>query len=90
MQMPIISNFFGILVRMRHGDHAPPHIHVEYQGHRALVEIATGAVKAGALPSKVAALVRDWCAEHRQELLDDWQLAQAFEPLQLIPGADRD
>lgn len=88
--MPIISSFFGILIRMRHGDHAPPHIHVEYQGHRALVEIATGSIKAGTLPRKVAGLVRDWCLAHRAELLQDWELATAYEPLLLVPGADHE
>jgi len=29
--MPIISSFFGIYVRMYFADHAPPHVHVEYQ-----------------------------------------------------------
>ncbi len=33
--MPIISYFFGIIVRMYHDDHNPPHIHVEYQGFEA-------------------------------------------------------
>jgi len=28
--VPVISNFFGIYVRMYFDDHAPPHIHVEY------------------------------------------------------------
>lgn len=88
--MPIVATFFGIVVRMRHGDHAPPHIHVDYQGHRALVEIASGSVKAGNLPRKVAVLVRDWCLAHQDALLADWALAQAFEPLELIPGADHD
>ena len=35
--MPILSIFFGIVVRMWHDDHPPPHIHVEYQGFEALV-----------------------------------------------------
>ena len=30
--MPIISSVFGIDVRMYLSDHAPPHVHVEYQG----------------------------------------------------------
>jgi hypothetical protein len=34
--MPIISTFFGIIVRMYFDDHGPPHVHVEYQGHEAL------------------------------------------------------
>ncbi|MHB1273785.1 MAG: DUF4160 domain-containing protein, partial [Rhodanobacter sp.] len=29
--MPIISSFFGIYIRMYFADHAPPHIHVDYQ-----------------------------------------------------------
>jgi len=40
--MPIISSFFGIYIRMYFADHAPPHFHVEYQGHMALVAIADG------------------------------------------------
>jgi len=39
--VPILSVFFGIIVRMWHDDHPPPHIHVEYQGFEALVNIRT-------------------------------------------------
>jgi hypothetical protein len=39
--MPFISSFFGIYIRMYFDDHPPPHIHVEYQGHKALVGIAS-------------------------------------------------
>ncbi|WP_231879459.1 DUF4160 domain-containing protein [Methylomonas koyamae] len=50
--MPIISYFFGIYIRMYHDDHNPPHFHVEYQGHEALIAIETGEVLAGSLPNK--------------------------------------
>jgi Domain of unknown function (DUF4160) len=30
--MPIISTFFGIVIRMYYQEHAPPHFHAEYQG----------------------------------------------------------
>ncbi len=40
--MPIISYFFGIIVRMYHDDHPPAHIHIEYQGWRALMDIKNG------------------------------------------------
>lgn len=88
--MPVLSIFFGIIVRMWHDDHPPPHIHVEYQGFEALVNIQTGEVSKGKLPPKVAAIVSDWCLVHRQELLDNWERAQRFEPLERIQGADRD
>ena len=88
--MPIISTFFGIIIRMWHDDHPPPHVHVEYQGFEALVKIETGEVSHGQLPKKAAALVKEWCVKHQSELLDNWQRAQNFEPLERIQGADYD
>ncbi|MFH1604257.1 MAG: DUF4160 domain-containing protein [Pseudomonadota bacterium] len=55
--MPILSVFFGIIVRMWHDDHRPPHVHVEYQGFEAFVEIGTGEISEGRLPKKAAAIV---------------------------------
>ena len=88
--MPTIAIFFGIIVRMWHDDHPPPHIHVEYQGFEALVTIETGLVSQGELPRKVANIVRDWYLLHQAELLNNWEKAQHFEPLYRIQGADRD
>jgi len=88
--MPVISYFFGIYIRMYHNDHAPPHFHVEYQGHEAFVSIATGDVIDGELPKKARQLVKDWCLTHHSALLDNWQLAQQLQPLNRIPGADND
>lgn len=88
--MPTLAIFFGIIVRMWHDDHPPPHIHVEYQGFEALVEIASGEIREGNLPRKVAAIVKEWCLVHQRELQDNWQRAQRFEPLDRIQGADRD
>jgi hypothetical protein len=35
--MPTISTFFGIAIRMFYTEHPPPHFHVSYQRHRALI-----------------------------------------------------
>lgn len=88
--MPTLSMFFGIIVRMWHDDHPPPHIHVEYQGFEALVNIATGEVAEGELPRKVASIVKEWSQVHQAELQANWHRAQNFEPLERIQGADRD
>lgn len=88
--MPIISTFFGIYVRMYFDDHAPPHVHVEYQGHEALVAIEDGCIVNGNLPRRAHALVRQWCLDHRSELEQNWARAQALLPLNRIPGADND
>ncbi|MEY4909530.1 MAG: hypothetical protein RL260_3248 [Pseudomonadota bacterium] len=88
--MPTIAIFFGIVVRMWHDDHPPAHIHAEYQGFEALIAIETGEVVQGNLPRKVAAILKEWCATHRDELRTNWGRAQRFEPLERIQGADRD
>lgn len=88
--MPILSVFFGIIVRMWHDDHPPPHIHVEYQGFEALVVIRTGELSEGRLPRKAAAIVKEWCLAHQQELLANWARAERFEPMERIAGADQD
>jgi hypothetical protein len=88
--MPILSIFFGIIVRMWHDDQPPPHIHVEYQGFVALVNIETGEVSKGQLPRKAAAIVKEWCLRHHSELIENWSRAQKFEPLERIRGADYD
>ena len=72
------------------GAHRYTGIHVEYQGFEALVAIATGEVTQGQLPRKVASIVKEWCLLHQTELVDNWQKAQRFEPLDRIQGADRD
>jgi hypothetical protein len=88
--VPILSVFFGIIVRMWHDDHPPPHVHVDYQGYIAAVSIETGEVMRGQLPPRVAAIVREWCLKHRDELQANWCRAERFEQLERIQGADYD
>jgi Domain of unknown function (DUF4160) len=88
--MPIIASFFGIYVRMYFADHAPPHVHIEYQGRQALVAVSDGSVIEGSLPRRAALLVQQWCVDHRAELEQNWRRAQALLPLDRIPGADHD
>jgi hypothetical protein len=76
--MPVISMFYGIIVRMFHFDdkrHSLPHIHAEYQGKVAVIEIETAEILAGDLPSKKLRLVQAWIEIHRDELMADWKLA---------------
>ncbi|MFO7728639.1 MAG: DUF4160 domain-containing protein [Desulfonatronovibrio sp.] len=88
--MPVLSIFFGIIIRMRHDDHPPPHIHAAYQGFEALIEIKTGTITDGYLPNKAEKIVKEWCLVHQAELLENWERAQRFEPLERIQGADFD
>jgi len=65
-------------------------MHVEYQGHEALVAIEDGSIVQGDLPKRALALVKQWCLDHHEELEQNWMRAQALQPLSRIPGADND
>ncbi|MHB8763886.1 MAG: DUF4160 domain-containing protein [Deferrisomatales bacterium] len=82
--MPEISRFFGIVVAMFHGDHAPPHFHVRYGDQRALVAIQTLTVLRGKISPRALGLVVEWAARHERELMEDWELARAQQPLRPI------
>lgn len=88
--MPIISTFYGILIRMYFADHAPPHFHAAYQGHEALVRIDDGGIIEGSLPGKARKLIAEWVEVHRAELETNWQRGQDLLPMERIAGADQD
>jgi len=82
--MPELCRFYGIIIRMYFKDHNPPHFHAEYQGMKAEYEIKTLKVITGELSKRAHAMVLEWAAEHRQELLDNWEKAIIPEQLNTI------
>jgi hypothetical protein len=76
VDMPEVSRFFGIIVRIFFNDHYPAHFHAVYGDSEALVEIETLSVYRGALPRRALVLVLEWASLHREELRRDWELAR--------------
>lgn len=86
--MPVISTFFGIVIRMFYQEHGVPHFHAEYQGQQASLTF-DGSILAGALRSRTALrLVEEWARLHQAELEANWRRVQAGEPLEKIPPLD--
>lgn len=82
--LPTISMFYGILILMYFYDnkkHNCPHIHVEYGEYEATVAIEDGVILSGDLPSAKMKLVQAWIEIHREDLLANWKLAVAGEPI---------
>ncbi|HEY5856256.1 MAG TPA: DUF4160 domain-containing protein [Aldersonia sp.] len=79
--MPRLSEFYGIVIYMYWADHRPPHVHGIYAGDEALVRIEDGSVLRGELPRTARRLLREWVLLHRDELMANWERAQAGEPL---------
>jgi hypothetical protein len=87
--MPIISMFYGIIIRMYVVDdlhHTLPHLHAKYAEFEASIGIEDGETLAGKLPRKQLRLVQAWIELHRDELLADWELASSGEqPYKIAP-----
>ena len=82
--MPIISFFFGIVIRMFYNEHGVPPFHVEHQGQLATFTF-DGQPLAGSILSRTALrLVQEWSILHREELEANWARARAGEPLERI------
>ena len=85
--MPIISMFYGIIIRMYLLDnkhHNLPHIHAKYAEFEASININNGEILAGKLPRKQLRLVQAWIELHRDELIADWDLSLEGESLYKI------
>ncbi|MCX8009584.1 MAG: DUF4160 domain-containing protein, partial [Ignavibacteria bacterium] len=67
--MPEICRFFGIVIKMFYADHLPPHFHVEYGEHRALINIETLSIFEGYLPGRALGLTIEWGQINQKELL---------------------
>jgi len=82
--MPIVSVFFGIVIRMYYDEHNPPHLHAEYQGRKVLLDFQGNILK-GDLGSRTAlSLARDWIDLHVNELHENWELARAGKEIKQI------
>ncbi|GAB2529263.1 DUF4160 domain-containing protein [Spirosoma aerophilum] len=68
--MPVISMFYGIIIRMFYFDnkeHHLPHIHIEYSGQKAVVPIPDGVMLTRAFPTGKLKLVQAWVEIHADE-----------------------
>jgi hypothetical protein len=82
--MPEISRFYGIVIKMYHADHAPPHLHAEYGSSEMVVAIETLAVIAGKLSPRATGLVMEWAAQHQGDLQRAWTQARQMQPIDRI------
>ncbi|MEE6148225.1 DUF4160 domain-containing protein [Atopobiaceae bacterium HCP3S3_F7] len=80
--MPTLARFYGIVIRMYFlgSEHNPPHVHAIYGEDTAAIDIRTGELIDGNLPTRAADMVREWIGMHRSELLEMWE-TQEFKKL---------
>jgi len=82
--MPEICRFYGIIIAMYYNEHNPPHFHAKYGEFKAEIDITTLQIIAGELPKRAKSLILEWADEHRDELMQDWELARQMKELKEI------
>ncbi|HBC84568.1 MAG TPA: hypothetical protein DCZ30_03875 [Clostridiales bacterium] len=78
--MPIVSQFYGIIIRIYFKDaekHYLEHIHVQYNEFDAVYSIKDLRVLEGKIPSKQHKLVIAWMEIHKDELRALWEVSQS-------------
>ena len=82
--MPIISVFFGIVVRMFYQEHEPAHFHAEYQGQQGKFDFTGRQLVGNVQSGTTLRLVAEWAVAHRPELERNWEMMKAGRPLERI------
>ncbi|MCC8079285.1 MAG: DUF4160 domain-containing protein [Oscillospiraceae bacterium] len=88
--MPIISTFYGIIIRMYFNDteqHHIPHFHASYGGMKAVFDL-DGNLLVGEFPRKQTKYVVAWADIHKDELTALWEVMQTDEEYFKIRGLE--
>ena len=79
--MPELNRFYGIQIRINQSDHQPQHFHARYNEFQAMYSIETGRLLEGRMPRNADRMIREWAMLHQAELADNWEEAQAPNPV---------
>ena len=84
--MPVISKFYGIVIRMLHVRSMGARFHAIYNNCELVVSIWPLKIIQGEAPRRVHDMVIEWATQHQQELLSAWQRCQGGQPaLRIAP-----
>ena len=84
--MPEIARFYGIIISMYYDDHNPPHFHARYGDKSVVVSIGTLSILEGQMSPRALGLIIEWAAQHKEELMEDWDLAKKNQtPKKITP-----
>jgi hypothetical protein len=88
VNMPRISNFQGIVIRMQFEDHNPPHFHAVYSGIKSSFTFDGEVLAEGkkVIPDKQKALIKAWALLHSEDLAADWDLCRFESDYFVIEG----
>ena len=84
--MPVISKFYGIVIRMLVIRPFAAHFHAIYENCELIVGVAPLRIIQGDAPRRVRDMVMEWAVQHQEELLQAWnRLSTAQTPRPIAP-----
>ncbi|KAB2869446.1 MAG: DUF4160 domain-containing protein [Bauldia sp.] len=83
--MPTVAVIDGITVQFYWEEHPPPHFHVEFAEHQAVIDIDSLEIIEGYLPKPQYRKIVAWAKSRRTELLEAWTTCRS----DLNPGQIR-
>ena len=84
--MPVLSKFYGIVIRMLFIQPFTAHFHAIYENSELIVSIVPLRIIQGEAPGRVRAMVLEWAAQHEEELMQAWhRLSAAQQPRPIEP-----
>jgi len=69
---------------MYYKEHDPPHFHAKYGSQTGVFSIGELKLIEGKLPKRIISIVLEWAFDHREELMEDWNLANQKKQLNKI------
>lgn len=82
--MPVISRFYGILIKMYFNDHLPPHFHAIYNEFNGIFDLTSLDLIEGDLPAKAIKLIKEWAGLYKSELVRMWETKEFIK----LPGLE--
>lgn len=82
--MPVISKFYGIVIRMLVIRPFVARFHAIYDNTELIVGVSPVRIIQGDAPRRVREMVLEWASQHQQELLEAWNRLGAAQPPRTI------
>ena len=71
--MPVITRFYGILIKMYFREHGTPHFHAIYNDYNGVFDLNSLDMTEGDLPGRAQHLIREWAQQYQHELHTMWE-----------------
>jgi hypothetical protein len=82
--VPIITRFYGIIIKMYFNDHLPPHFHAIYNDFNGIFDLKNLELIEGDLPAKATKLIKEWAEMYKVDLLRMWETKDFIK----LPGLE--